>query len=89
VHPTHQSLGIGRALIKATCADGLPVTLNVRLSNVRAQELYARLDFEVCELKAAHYDDGEDALVMRHRGAQSPVAFTRRKPPERDVVSIS
>jgi len=89
VHPTQQGLGIGRSLIKAACADGLPVTLNVRLSNLRAQELYARLDFQVCELKAAHYDDGEDALVMRRCPSQSPVTLRRRKPPERDVVFVS
>jgi len=97
VHPTQQSQGIGRTLIKAACADGLPVTLNVRFSNVRAQELYARLGFSVCDLKVAHYDDGEDALVMLHidpalsaQGSfSSAQARGRRKPPAREVVFIS
>lgn len=68
VHPAHQSQGIGSALIQSTCDSsvGRPVTLNARVSNMRARELYEHLGFALVQFKPAHYDDGEAAVVMRY-----------------------
>jgi ribosomal-protein-alanine N-acetyltransferase len=42
------------------------VTLDVRLSNDRAQNLYQRVGFQVVGLRRHYYsDNGEDALTMR------------------------
>lgn len=70
VHPDHRRQGVGRRLLlrlaemaiglRATC-----MTLEVRVSNLPAQELYRSFGFEVSGRRIAYYsDDGEDALVM-------------------------
>jgi ribosomal-protein-alanine N-acetyltransferase len=40
------------------------ITLEVRVSNVGAQELYKKFGFEVIDLIPAYYSDGEDAYLM-------------------------
>ena len=70
VHPDHRRRGIGRRLLLelADVAQQLGsrrMTLEVRVSNEPAQELYRSFGFAVAGRRVAYYsDDGEDALVM-------------------------
>ena len=40
------------------------VTLEVRKSNIAAQELYKKYNYELVTTKRNYYEDGEDALYM-------------------------
>jgi len=70
VHPDDRRRGVGRRLLLrlAELAGQLRasrMTLEVRVSNVPAQELYRSFGFVVSGRRVAYYsDDGEDALVM-------------------------
>lgn len=72
IYPMFQSIGLGTALIKKMidfsqkqeCAT---MTLEVRMSNTRAQKLYRRFGFFPKELKHTYYSDGEDAILMCSR----------------------
>lgn len=45
-------------------AEGLPLTLEVRISNDKAIALYEKFGFAVCGVRPGYYLDGEDALIM-------------------------
>lgn len=70
VHPDHRRRSIAARLMLATMghaiAEGLSgVTLEVRSSNVAAQELYRRFGFAPGGIRRNYYADlGEDALIM-------------------------
>jgi ribosomal-protein-alanine N-acetyltransferase len=70
VDPTCQRHGIGTRLLlalarEAIARDALALTLEVRLSNRRAQELYKRFGFTAVGVRKGYYaDTGEDALIM-------------------------
>ena len=70
VHPEFRRQGIGRRLMVRLLevADEMRasrMTLEVRVGNLAAQELYRRFGFEVAGRRPRYYtDDGEDALVM-------------------------
>ena len=58
--------GIGTSLLQeaiAHCA-GKPLLLEVRVSNVGAQEFYLALGFNFIGRAKGYYHDGEDALLM-------------------------
>jgi ribosomal-protein-alanine N-acetyltransferase len=63
--------GIGAALLDALLAEAArrgcaEVFLEVRIDNVRAQELYRRYDFAQIGVRKSYYQpSGADALVMR------------------------
>ena len=40
------------------------ITLEVRVSNIKAQRLYEKLGFKNTLLKKSYYSDGEDAFYM-------------------------
>ena len=40
------------------------MSLEVRVSNVRAQKLYSGYGFEVAGVRPRYYKDGENALLM-------------------------
>lgn len=66
-----QSRGLGRKLIqsiKQHLGDrGVrEMTLEVRAGDTRAQQFYQQLGFGVIGEKHGYYQDGEDALRMRH-----------------------
>ena len=71
VHPDFRKRGYGEALMKhaigAASADpsAESVDLHVRASNAAAITLYRKLGFDVVEVEAGYYEDGEDALIMR------------------------
>jgi ribosomal-protein-alanine N-acetyltransferase len=70
VHPDWRRQGIGRQLLLnlaelSSAIGARRMTLEVRVSNVAAQALYAAFGFQVVGRRPRYYtDDEEDALVM-------------------------
>lgn len=70
VHPAYRRHGIGRSLLFRALSDCVAwgarsATLEVRISNLVAQELYKDFGFEVAGQRPHYYvDNGEDALIM-------------------------
>ena len=63
--------GIGTRLVQeasAYCADK-PLLLEVRVSNLGAQEFYLALGFNFIGRAKGYYHDGEDALLMERPAA--------------------
>ena len=66
VRPERRRMGIGTRLVqeaKVHCG-GKSLRLEVRVSNVGAQEFYLALGFEPKGKRKGYYQDGEDALIM-------------------------
>ena len=70
VDPDHQRRKIGTRLLYELVADGIrmgarAVSLEVRMSNTGAQDLYRRFGFRPVGVRKGYYQEtGEDALVM-------------------------
>jgi len=70
VRSDFQRRGIGRILIAsalslAVSLGAIRATLEVRVTNLRAQSLYNKLGFEIVAIRKRFYSDtGEDAYVM-------------------------
>lgn len=67
--PTHQRQGLGRWLLLHLLEDACEremsrATLEVRVSNQRAIDLYKSLGFSALGKRKHYYHDGEDALVL-------------------------
>jgi [ribosomal protein S18]-alanine N-acetyltransferase len=83
IHPGFRRMGIAKRLIREALATGTmygaaSAMLEVRISNLPAQELYASLGFEVTFRKRAYYSfPVEDALIMeRPLGGASDITPT-------------
>ncbi len=68
-HPDWRGCGLGLflmlALLDAAVTRGAhSSTLEVRASNVPAQQLYGKLGYEVVGRRRRYYRDGEDGLIM-------------------------
>jgi [ribosomal protein S18]-alanine N-acetyltransferase len=68
VHPDYQRLYIGSALLQQQIHEALAngatrMTLEVRFSNLNAQNLYAKFGFVPRGVRTRYYSD-EDALIM-------------------------
>jgi [ribosomal protein S18]-alanine N-acetyltransferase len=78
VHPDYQRQGLGQAMLYALLHRaydrGLErATLEVRISNQSAVELYQKFDFREAGRRRRYYaDTGEDAIVMWRGGLQTP-----------------
>jgi [ribosomal protein S18]-alanine N-acetyltransferase len=78
VHPQYRRLGYGRrlltALLTAAHQRGLEwATLEVRPSNQAAVRLYEQFGFATVGRRRRYYqDNGEDALILWHKGLQTP-----------------
>lgn len=78
VLPVYRRRGIGARLLSellGLCLDlgATTVTLEVRLSNGPARELYQRFGFRPVGLRPRYYsDNAEDALIMTTEGLDSP-----------------
>ena len=68
VAPEKRRLGIARSLLLRLfdeAGDGLPFTLEVRMSNTEAIAMYERFGFTRAGMRRRYYhDNGEDALIM-------------------------
>lgn len=70
IHPDYRRQGFGRVLLthllEEAAAKGATVaTLEVRRSNIAAQNLYAGFGFKVIAVRKHYYaDENEDALIM-------------------------
>lgn len=70
VHPMVQGSGVGTRLMADLCLAAVErrlasMTLEVRVSNQRARDLYRRFGFVPAGVRANYYSDtGEDALIM-------------------------
>lgn len=65
----HRKRGVGEALFAelSKALSGLhakKIVLEVRKSNIEAQQFYGKLGFKQCGLIIGYYEDGEDALVF-------------------------
>ena len=73
VRSERRRMGTGTRLVQeaiAHCA-GKPLLLEVRVSNVGAQEFYLALGFNFIGRAKGYYHDGEDALLMERAAALS------------------
>lgn len=70
VHPEYRGCGIGRALMKellkrAAVMGAVKITLEVRVSNNVAKDLYKSLGFVDVGVRKKYYsDNNEDAIIM-------------------------
>lgn len=70
MHPEWRGQGLGELLLThlidhATALNAAVATLEVRISNLAAQQLYRKYGFEVAGLRKGYYSDNhEDALIM-------------------------
>jgi [ribosomal protein S18]-alanine N-acetyltransferase len=76
VHPEHRRRGVASRLLLALARDAiergsLAWTLEVRASNIAAQELYRRFGFVPAGVRARYYEGTEDAIVMWCHDIQS------------------
>jgi len=78
VRPADQGKGLGELLLvsmleKARDLDVQRATLEVRVSNLKAQTLYAKYGFEKVSLRRRYYaDNDEDAFIMATPSFRSP-----------------
>jgi [ribosomal protein S18]-alanine N-acetyltransferase len=74
IHPDHMQHGIGKALVETALREGIArgaklSHLEVRRSNLPAQNLYLSLGFEIVGERKKYYPDNrEDALLMSVHG---------------------
>lgn len=69
VDPLHRRQGVGRALmidlVETALARGAEaMTLEVRVGNVAAQDMYRKFGFVPAGIRQRYYENSEDALVM-------------------------
>lgn len=70
IRPEYRRLGLGKALLiyvmeLATLAGAKKMTLEVRVTNTIAQNLYKQLGFEITGVRPRYYsDNNEDAYIM-------------------------
>lgn len=70
VDPAHRGKGVGELLLNALIdhayeLGGRQITLEVRVSNTAAQQLYVKYGFQPAGKRPRYYtDNGEDALIM-------------------------
>ncbi|WP_416670214.1 ribosomal protein S18-alanine N-acetyltransferase [Egbenema bharatensis] len=77
VHPDYRKQGLGQlmlyALLKAAYRRELKwATLEVRVSNQAAIDLYKKFDFQEVGTRKRYYDNQEDALILWLNGLQNP-----------------
>jgi [ribosomal protein S18]-alanine N-acetyltransferase len=78
VDPVHRRTGIGTALMERlfeTAGPGERYTLEVRVSNAEAIEMYESFGFRSAGMRRRYYhDNNEDALIMWRTNGREPAA---------------
>lgn len=72
VRPGHQNQGVATRLLLEELRilrqmGAVSASLEVRVSNKKAQSLYSSLGFEIAGICPCYYSDGEAAIVMKRR----------------------
>lgn len=73
VHPDYRGRGLGNAIVEALLSAARQekvraLTLEVRRTNIIAQNLYLKYGFEAVGIRPKYYaDNGEDAIIMWKR----------------------
>jgi ribosomal-protein-alanine N-acetyltransferase len=93
VDPGWQRHKIGTHLLLALCGDAVDggarnLTLEVRVSNHGAQEMYRRFGFAPAGVRARYYENTEDAIVMWAHDVDAPAYRDRLHAIER-AMSLS
>lgn len=65
VDELYRGQGYGHALMEKffSCHNG-PISLQVRVSNLKAQKLYRQFGFAITDTLKGYYQDGENGLLM-------------------------
>jgi ribosomal-protein-alanine N-acetyltransferase len=81
VRPERRRRGIGTRLINEALAHcpGKSLRLEVRVSNLGAEEFYLKLGFQKRAIVERYYHDGEDALTMERPAGDSSGSRTHDK----------
>jgi ribosomal-protein-alanine N-acetyltransferase len=84
VSPEHRGLGIGRELLCTALRLLIDkkvkeVFLEARVSNTTALQFYKAAGFEISEVLANYYSDGEDGYRLAMRNAERALSFCIRK----------
>jgi ribosomal-protein-alanine N-acetyltransferase len=74
VHPGRRRGGVGEILVRSVLEHAVArrargVILEVRVANVPARRLYARLGFRMTALRRSYYGAGQDGMLMEWRQA--------------------
>ena len=72
VRDAYQGINIGTQLMKSVIAkfhrkEISDIVLEVKSGNLRAMRFYQRLGFVVTGVERGYYNNGADAILMRHR----------------------
>ena len=69
VHPKHRRNGYGSQLVQAVIErlNAAVLEIQVRRSNIGAQQFYASAEFEKSHVVPCYYGNGEDAIIMIKR----------------------
>ncbi len=70
VRPAYQNMGVGTKLLATILSvfrrmGAVSATLEVRVSNKKAQSLYSGMGFRMISIYPGYYSDGEAAIIMR------------------------
>lgn len=68
----YRSMGVGTRLMNSILSVFVLkmlqyASLEVRITNVRAQNFYKRMEFIPCWIEHGYYSDGEDGVIMKKR----------------------
>jgi ribosomal-protein-alanine N-acetyltransferase len=82
VHPDYRGRGIAELLLLHQFAESLrrgalKLTLEVRPSNLPAQQLYLKYGFSEAGRRRRYYSDGEDAIIMWTDRIDTPESYAR------------
>lgn len=92
VHPEFQRRGLGRRLLihlleEAFDREASKASLEVRRSNIPAQNLYRTFGFSIVTVRKNYYsDEGEDALVMWNDNISAALAAIASRGAYRDPI---
>ena len=79
VDPAFRRRGLGKTMMLALIKEAIKkstsmMTLECRVSNIAAQNMYRGLGFDICGMREKYYhDNGEDAYVMWNRNIEELV----------------